>query len=190
MKNRMSSLEIKHALLSYFRFKRQWLCASECISNDVMVITNKDIIIEVEVKINKYDLWKGEAKKGKHELYKQDRDFMPNKFYICVPEELIEEAKKWVKATNNKYGIIHCLRRYNNLLPHEIFIAKSAETLHIEKNEYLKHKIIMRICSENIGLIGNLLSSRDKNIAETIYDICGKNVIEEDISINKILGNE
>ena len=106
----MNSSEIKHALMYYFRFKRQWICASECLNNDVMAITNKDII-DVEIKINKYDLWKGEAKKSKHIFYKRE---MPewfkfhhaNRFYICVPKNLEEEAINWVKETNNKYGII------------------------------------------------------------------------------------
>ena len=75
-----------------------------------MAISKNDIIIEVEVKITKSDLWKGEAKKPKHKFYKNPNNHyyhVPNKFYICVPTILIEEAKKWVEATNNKYGIIN-----------------------------------------------------------------------------------
>lgn len=157
----MNSYEIKHALLSYFRFKRQCICASECMNNDVMVIMGEDII-EVEVKINKYDLWKGEAKKSKHRIYKDltnpytqyyDR---PNRFYICVPEELKEEAIKWVKSVNKKYGIIICKKR--SYFPYSTFIIKRAKPLHNESNKSLKERIMMRVCTENINLIGRLLN--------------------------------
>ena len=40
----MNSLEIKHALMSYFRFTRQWICATETLLADVMAITDKDVI--------------------------------------------------------------------------------------------------------------------------------------------------
>ncbi|KKM06033.1 hypothetical protein LCGC14_1748160, partial [marine sediment metagenome] len=105
----MNSFEIKHAVMSYFRFTRQCLCASECLNNDVMIITKGGITIDVEIKINKYDLWKGEARKLKHRGYKSkyfNTDYYANKFYICVPTNLLDEAEKWVKTTNNKYGII------------------------------------------------------------------------------------
>ena len=126
----VTALDIKHALMWYFRFKRQWICASECLDNDVMAITNKDII-DVEVKINKYDLWNGEAKKSKHRLYKNAPNWFHlyhgNRFYICVPVYLEEEAKKWVEETNKKYGII----LYNPDLHFtmSIYIEKMAKTL-------------------------------------------------------------
>jgi len=156
----MTSLEIKHALLSYFRFKRQWICASECMDNDVMVITNKGSI-EVEVKINKYDLWKGEAKKYKHKLYAKQlfNTKSPNRFYICIPEELKEEAIKWVETINKKYGIILCKKR--SYFPYLTSTIKRAIPLHNKPNEYLKERIMQRVCSENINFIGKLL--REKN---------------------------
>ena len=156
----MTSLEIKHALMWYFRFKRQWLCATECLCNDVMAITDKDII-EVEIKINKYDLWKGEAKKDKHEkfrnpFYSNRLSSEANRFYICVPISLREEAEKWVKATNDKYGIIE----YNHDIGNAIFISKTARTLHDKTTEGLKESIMMRVCSENIGLIKTILERK------------------------------
>lgn len=157
----MNSYEIKHALLSYFRFKRQCICASECMDNDVMVITDKDII-EVEVKVNKYDLWKGEAKKAKHRIYKDFTNpytrhyYRPNRFYICVPTELLDEAKKWVNKINNKYGIIECSER--KYYPKHVSIIKRASTLHKFKNERMVDRIMMRVCTENINLIGRFLN--------------------------------
>ena len=166
----MNSLEIKHALLSYFRFKRQWICASECMDNDIMVITNKGTI-EVEVKVNKYDLWKGEAKKSKHRIYKDftnpytqyhDR---PNRFYICIPEELKDEAIKWVETINKKYGILLCKKR--SYYPYSIYTLKRATILHNKLNESLKERIMKRVCTENINLIGRLLVENDNKKNKT-----------------------
>lgn len=157
---KITSLHIKHALMSYFRFKRQWLCASECLNNDVMVITNKDVI-EVEVKISKQDLWQGEAIKPKHKWYQNMPDwfklFHANRFYICVPFNLEKEAKKWVEETNKKYGII-----IYSPVNSEITITKKAKTL-IEGSisKRLEKSIMMRISSENIGLIGSILQREE-----------------------------
>lgn len=157
MTEKITSFDIKHALMCYFRFTRQWLCASECMNNDVMALTNKDII-EVEVKVSKYDLWKGEAKKDKHRIYNNEaisyyRSQMPNRFYICVPISLEEEARLWVEQTNKKYGII----RYNSEFASSlaISIAKTASTIIKSEgiNETLERAIMMRVCAENIGLM-------------------------------------
>lgn len=163
----VTSLQIKYALMYYFRFKRQWLCASECNDNDVMAITDKDII-DVEIKISKYDLWKGEAKKSKHKFYSDienpyweyRRRLMPNRFYICVPLDLEDEAKKWVEEINPKYGIIiyHPKRHVIN----SITMAKTARTLNKEVFKGLEKDIMMRVCSENIGLIGKMLNETTK----------------------------
>lgn len=153
----MTSLEIKHALLSHYRFKRQYICASECMDNDVMVIANKGII-EIEVKVNKYDLWKGEAKKSKHRWYKGTnyQSFIPNLFYVCVPKELEEEAVKWTESMNNKYGVLGCHER--TFFPYLIYTIKRAKKLHNNFNKNLEHSIMRRVCCENINLIGRLLN--------------------------------
>lgn len=161
-KPEISAYRIKHDVMSYFRFNRQCICASECMNNDVMVITKSGLVLEVEVKISKYDLWKGEAKKSKHKWYKKLEDpttakiqksNMANKFYMCIPTILEEEAIKWVEEINPKYGII----RYMPSLYPSIMIARTAKLLHNEKHQSLKQSIMMRVCSENIGLIGKIL---------------------------------
>ena len=160
----MNSLEIKHALMSYFRFKRQWICATETLLADVMAITDKDII-EVEVKISKSDLWEGEARKRKHKLFinpsPSRQSYMPNKFYICVPTELSEEAEKWVAEVNSNYGIIICKNHFapEKRYPFNIVITKSAKRLHDKFSNNLKESIMKRVCTENINLIGNKLAS-------------------------------
>ena len=160
----MNSYEIKHALLSYFRYKRQCICATECLDNDVMVIAKNGITLDIEIKVNKYDLWKGEARKFKHKGYKKEqynKNYYANKFYICVPTELLNEATKWVETTNLKYGIIEC--SLTTLYPRNILIIKKASLLHNFKSERLANKIMMRVCSENIGLITDRLVNIKEN---------------------------
>ena len=162
----MTSLEIKYAVMYYFRFKRQWICASECLQNDVMAIAGNEII-EVEIKISKYDLWKGEAKKYKHKILSNSASphwrllNMPNKFYICIPISLEEEAKKWVEQTNKKYGII----RYNPNCHYNfaISIAKIAQVVKEGFDESLKEKVMRRVCAENIGLLWEKVRYKDEN---------------------------
>jgi len=156
----ITSLEIKHAVMHYFRFTRQWLCATECLNNDIMAF-KKNAVIEVEVKISKYDLWEGEAKKRKHPIGERagywglNLSYKPNLFYIAVPKKLQEEAEKWVNATSKKYGIIICSRLVHDpdWLPLNLWIMKSAKAIHKNNNEGLKHQIMKRLCSENIKLI-------------------------------------
>lgn len=105
----VNSLHLKTALLAYYRFKRQLICADEVylgrFISDVLVDTGKEII-EVECKVSKSDLW-ADGNKGKHNNYKLiDRYASPNKFYICVPTSLVEEALKFVQQINPRYGVI------------------------------------------------------------------------------------
>jgi len=109
---------IKTAVLSYYRFKRQMLCVDEAFCNnglsDVLVESDKGFY-DIEIKINKYDLWKGEARKRKH--YSRSRTYLHATYFImCVPESLLEEAKDWVEQTNSRYGIlVFNEERYNKL---------------------------------------------------------------------------
>ena len=147
MKPKITAFRIKHDVMAYFRFNRQCICASECLNNDVMVITKLGLVIEVEVKISKYDLWKGEAKKSKHKFYKQfdtsvmaqcSKSSMANRFYICIPTILEEEAIKWVEEINPKYGII----RYEPAFYNSIMIARHGKLLHNEKSEKMDKYLI------------------------------------------------
>lgn len=150
----MTSYTIKHALMYYYRFNRQCLCATECMNSDVIVVSNNKIL-EIEIKTSKSDMWRGEAVKAKHKYMQNPKEyitrFMPHKFYMCVPDKLREEAFKWVEATNSKYGIITCTG--DDYFPHNIFINKSASTIHKkELGKYTVRNIMMRVCSENVGL--------------------------------------
>ena len=131
--------QIKTALIWYCRFKRQWVCAPEVEFNfgwaDILVDTGT-AICEIEVKVNKGDLWNGEAKKSKH-----FRSQHANKFYICVPETLKDEALKWVDSVNPKYGIM-IFDQWKSIV-----VVKTARELTGEYNPELQKKIIRRLSS-------------------------------------------
>lgn len=108
----INSNYIKASLMSYYRFKRGYICVDECLCtgheiSDILVDTG-DTIIDIEIKISKSDLITGEARKRKHNYYKQAEGKVrhPNKFYICVPANLKEVTEQWVSETNPLYGII------------------------------------------------------------------------------------
>lgn len=150
------------ALLSYFRFKRQCICANEVSlmtgRSDVLVDSDSGLL-EIEVKISKSDLWNGEkAKKIKHELLSSikeenlNRYILPNKFFICVPTSLVSEAIKWVEATNPKYGVLEFRENIGcwNIWSDYIFVIRSAKTLHNKYQENVLKRIAKRLSSENI----------------------------------------
>lgn len=115
----MDSEDIKLCLYGYFLYKRHWKVADEIYVYpfeiaDIIVDTGKEIR-EVEIKISKSDLWNGEKRKNKHkEAYSGDNIIgKPNKFYICVPECLKDEALEWINKTNIKYGLYICKDIHN-----------------------------------------------------------------------------
>jgi len=154
---KINSFYIKAALMSYYRFKRGYLCVDECACtngeiSDILVDTGK-AIIDIEIKISKSDLIKGEARKTKHNNYKssQDSKFRPNKFYLCVPEELREVAEEWVTETNPKYGIIICsspIVRWGHDLENCLQFIKNAQNFNkLYSGEYYKERIAKRLSS-------------------------------------------
>ena len=158
---KINSEIIKTALMSYYRFKRQWICATEVHCGiagetaDVMVDTETDIK-EIEIKCSKQDLWQGEARKSKHKWYSQNRDKGVNTFFICVPTELVDEAVKWVNEINPKYGIIEFV---TERLGHQfldldglIITRKKAKPISSVYSKWLKEKIVYRLCSELITM--------------------------------------
>ena len=138
--SKITSLDIKIALMEYFRFKRQFICAEEVFCQgmaDILVDTGSSII-EVEVKISKSDLIHGEAKKPKHNRISK---YSPNLFYVCVPTDLIQIGKEWVNKVNKKYGIIEY---YNGC---RVITIKRAGKLHKEYSIVYQKNIIMRCSS-------------------------------------------
>ncbi len=109
MINKVTSFELKLALLEYFRFERQWVAVDEFRQVDVICNTGKKVI-EVEVKVAKNDLTNGEKYKVlKHQAYLKGKPYRrchPNEYYFCVPYDLMVEAHKVVEKINPNYGVI------------------------------------------------------------------------------------
>ena len=160
MSYQITAFDLKLALMGYFRFERQWICVDEFRGADVIVDTGKDII-EVEVKISKGDLVNGEAKKyRKHNYYRTGRG-LPNKFYFCVPEALVESAIAICEKFNSDYGVVafnasvfeqHLQWKWNQ--PHRgcLRMAKTAKRLH-KSPASCRKAIAMRASSKVITLM-------------------------------------
>lgn len=120
---------------------------------DVLVDTGSKII-EIEVKISKNDLWKGEAVKKKHRKCDISRECQ--QFFICVPKELKEEAYKWVKDTNEKYGIIlfdtELLEEGYKYWKNYLIFEKRAKVLNKDYKKDYNGKLSLRLCSALVNM--------------------------------------
>lgn len=137
----------------YYRFKRQFIACSEvktdCNELSDVLVSSKKHIFEIEIKTSKQDLIKGEARKQKHIRPNEKR--LVNKFFICVPTELVEDAKLWIAMTNPNYGLIEFVTQnakaicysYETLLR----IHFDAQVLQPIYYESLKTKMIKRLSS-------------------------------------------
>ena len=164
---KITSSDLKLALMHYYRFNYGYVCAEEAINADVLVDTGKEII-EVEVKIGKGDLIEGEkAKALKHITYIQERSYrrcFPNKFLFCVPTELVNEAVVWANKLNVNYGVIEFDSRgfqravemnklswaNNNCY---LTIRKSAKKLHDKYDEKTRFLLARRATSQCVNLM-------------------------------------
>jgi len=179
---KLHALQLKVALLSYFRFKRQWICVDEYNGADVIVDTGKDII-EVEVKVDKKDLLKGEdRKKGKHHNYKAGYSWRwchPNRYYFCVPTSLYEDAERKVAELNDSYGIIEFQeenfiyateRNLCRYMEDFIVVRKTARPLH--KLYETKHQkgIAKRASSKLITLMNAEMRRIDEKVTQECQD--------------------
>ena len=138
---KITALMIKTTLMSYFRFQRQWITVAECLLADVVADTGSQII-EVEVKISKYDLWKDKLKSKHKAIYSATYNrYLPNKFYYCVPKELKREAEKLVDELNPSYGIIIYQGR------DDLWFCRLAKKLHKRYDSKFRWQIAKRCSS-------------------------------------------
>lgn len=160
---KVHSGNIRAVLMYYYRFKRQFITCSEVKTDfnelsDVLVLSKKHIL-EIEIKTSKQDLFSGEARKQKHSRPNEKR--LVNKFYICVPSELIEDAKTWIALTNPRYGLIEFRTQLakKDFVQYENFIRIIFDAKILQPNycEVLKQKMLKRLSSaltsEYIGKI-------------------------------------
>lgn len=165
----MDSFFIKFCLISYFKFRRNWLACDEIFTMgheiaDILVNTGKEIR-EIEIKVSKSDLWNGEKRKNKHkpEYINSQSSGRANKFYICVPEELKEEAIKWVDSIDKRYGILICANKeylkygqYSDL----ITTYKQAKSLHTNYSSHWNQKFLNRFCNISFKYYDSLILAR------------------------------
>jgi len=145
----INAYNIRTILSNYYRFTRQYPCVGEVYTDsnelaDLLVMTKKHMI-EIEIKVDKYDLLIKESKKDKHRIL--DKDRVVNKFFICVPTKLVEDAKKWIIKTNHKYGLIEILTNKENIDLSSFYFVKNAKLLQPNYPKFLEKKMIYRLSS-------------------------------------------
>ena len=162
---------IKLQLLKYYRFERSfdYVC-TEGIHNSDINAAKENNLIEVEIKISKSDfrrefeplgskngsVWKW----NKHKSYKNPSDageyyIIPNQFYFCVPAEMVDWAKEYLKDKNPKYGLLAYDTEYTTSGASHTHIKtiKKAAKLHAEApKERVFGQIVKRMSSELINL--------------------------------------
>lgn len=190
--NNIDSHHIKEALMHYFRFKRGWVCADEVMSGnfiaDILVDTGK-LSMEVEIKTTKNDLYGGEARKmvgwkgrgkNKHDEWVIGRT---NKFALCVPEYLVDDAIKWIEETNNKYGLYIYFDK--GWIQDKIWTKKIAKKLH---NEYGNVNYIERIARRLSSIRAfelSYINEKKINYVGDFSNIPKSEIIKTDINQNE-----
>ena len=165
----INALDIKIALLKYFRFKRQYpLVVTEIEFNGFIadILALKKIAIEVEIKMTRSDFLKElQDKKYKHKIYNgyypSEFHIIPNKFYFAFPSGFpIDSIKSLIPE---RYGILEVnsvkkkeglyVNYYNKgLYINSCRIKKPARFLTHKINKQFWENAIKRLTSENIGL--------------------------------------
>ena len=168
----MRSNEAKTKILHYFRFRRRFkFIATEVgpFNSDVLVSNSREIL-EVEIKVALSDL-RAEFKKRKHYHYSNGDRYIPNKFYMAVPEYLIEPCKELIGT--GPYGIIGIDNRVLNNRRREVFckIDKQARPLSLNFSKPLHEAIVLRMGSE---LIQNRIKGDGRSIQEMLLSIRDK----------------
>jgi hypothetical protein len=180
---------IKIAVLSNYRYKKQMITADEvgfALGNTDISVYDDGWLTEIEIKTAKGDLWQGEKRKEeKHRIYSNPtpedikKYIIPNEFFVCVPTELLEEAKKWVLTVNERYGILEyrCSKAIGYWTPRPedmIYVAKRAKNLHAELYPLALKKIAKRLSSVNITLKEHIQTLKQAN--KELHDVSRKNI--------------
>lgn len=129
---------MKLVLQSYFRFKKQHsIVASEvgAFNADILTISKKNELIEVEIKTSKAD-FNADFKKKKHQFYKLAKNaWTPHKFYFAVPKEILEYCAN--KLVGSPYGLLEITPEI--AVKKKKFYANSEDFLHQRIETAKKH---------------------------------------------------
>lgn len=143
----INSYHLKCALLAFYRYKRGAFCADEVVCSgglsDILVDNGTTEVIDIEIKTSRADLMR-DVRKEKHEAYKAgDHKYfaLPNKFYLCVPTDLVKDAIEFVEKTNPNYGVIEFSKsKYESYCPPErclYFVRKAKKLTKEYKTRYV-----------------------------------------------------
>jgi hypothetical protein len=183
MNEKVNSNKIKTALMHNFIFVRGYIGGTEISVPfgiaDCLFIKKKNPtdIIEIEIKISKADILNEfKCKHNKHFMMDKEQEgrqgiynTSPNKYYFCVPEELVDFTKEILtKYEKTKYGIISYKEVWRTikskkvrelLLEESIQIVKSA--LNIRPKEKIDKEVIeeykRRIELRNVYFVNTLM---------------------------------
>ena len=163
----MKASEAKTKVLHYWRFKRRykWIATEAGPYNSDVLVSNLQEVVEVEIKVRASDL-RAELKKRKHYAYKNGGRYIPNKFYIGVPEDLVETCI--VLIEDRPYGIISIDSRPLTNKRKEVFckIVRQARPINLNFPFPLYDCLLLRMGSE---LIQNRIRTDPDRIATTIH---------------------
>jgi hypothetical protein len=158
----MNAIQLKTALLSFFRFQRQWAYVNTESGDfyaDVLT-SNKKKLVEIEIKVKHNDIF-AEFKKPKHHQYRsfvekgakpinRRTQWIPNEYYFAVPEHLLDTLRHQLEEWP-EYGII--VVAHNGWGIAEANIIKKAKTIHNnEPTPDVLNSMIKRMGSDLITL--------------------------------------
>ena len=189
----MNAIQLKTALLAFFRFKRQWTYINTEAGHfyaDVLA-TNGKKLVEVEVKVTyndisadfqkpKHDEYRSFTEKGANPVNKRTQ-WIPNEFYFAVPERLLDaleyQLKEWPE-----YGII--VVNQNSWGMAEARIVRKAKLIHPNKpTNDLLNSMIKRMGSDLITLYqkreleGVMVNKMIKANRELIDSVSNKRIL-------------
>lgn len=124
-----------------------------------MIVLKDKIVTEIEIKVTyadlknelnkiktRYDIEKHYINYTKHDIIANPNYPFPNKFYFCVPTELIEKALHFANKLNPLYGVIEFT---NKRIKHSIKIIKPAKMLHkVDNSINYSHRMADRMCDD------------------------------------------
>lgn len=181
---------LKTALMSYFRFERTYIVATEVNCGefgiaDILVDTGEEIV-EVEVKRYKNDLTVNELHKKKHELMRDANTILtyPNRYFICVPDDLAREAEHVIRNLNSDYGLI-VVNTHNKLNSRSAKVVKHAKKLHSNYNKDLSKAIVLRLCSELANLYEVQINEELKEELDQDINVNRNFLADEDLPITE-----
>lgn len=145
LENNITSATLKNALLGYYRFERSYpYVVTEFFDADV-VVSDKEKVVECEVKISWKDYRADWSKKKHSGNYRSS--FKPNMFYFAAPYDLAVRIQGDLKERSSKYGVIAITEHGT------VQVLRKAKKLHTNiVTEKILTYMVSRLTSELVTL--------------------------------------